>query len=100
VVFETGEGTRIVYTDHRRFGLMLLAPTAVVESKLQAAGELGPEPLDDAFTPAVLSAALRGKKIISIPLAEATAKNRTVDQEMMDAAFGILEDAEKEAVAG
>src|SRR5438876_7814800 len=45
-------------------------------------------------------AALRGNKIVSIPLAEATAKNRTVDQEMMDAAFGILEDTEKEAVAG
>ena len=45
-------------------------------------------------------AALRGNKIISIPLSEATAKNRTVDQEMMNAAFGILEDAEKEAVAG
>ncbi len=44
-------------------------------------------------------AALRGNKIISIPLAEATAKNRTVDQEMMDAAFGILEDTEREAVA-
>src|SRR5258708_37779526 len=44
-------------------------------------------------------AALRGNKIISIPLAEATAKNRTVDQEMMDAAFGILEDEDKEATA-
>src|SRR5882724_5278683 len=44
-------------------------------------------------------AALRANKIISIPLAEATAKNRTVDQEMMNAAFGILEDAEKEAAA-
>jgi formamidopyrimidine-DNA glycosylase len=62
VVFETDEGTRIVYTDHRRFGLMLLAPTADVESKLQASGELGPEPLNEAFTPAVLSAALKGKK--------------------------------------
>jgi 6-phosphofructokinase 1 len=45
-------------------------------------------------------AALRGNKIVSIPLAEATAKNRIVDQEMLDAAFGILEDVEKEAVAG
>jgi ATP-dependent phosphofructokinase / diphosphate-dependent phosphofructokinase len=45
-------------------------------------------------------AALRANKIISIPLAEATAKNRTVDQEMMNAAVGILEDEEKEAVAG
>jgi len=62
VVLETDEGTRIVYTDHRRFGLMLLAPTADVESKLQSAGELGPEPLDAGFTPAALSAALRGKK--------------------------------------
>ena len=44
-------------------------------------------------------AALRGNKIISIPLSEATAKNRTVDQEMMDAALGILEGTEKEAVA-
>src|SRR6202161_67898 len=39
-------------------------------------------------------AALRANKIVSIPLAEATAKNRTVDEEMMNAAFGILEDEE------
>jgi len=62
VVFETEEGTRIVYTDHRRFGLMMLAATAEVEQTLQAGGGLGPEPLDEAFTPAVLSTALKGKK--------------------------------------
>jgi formamidopyrimidine-DNA glycosylase len=62
VVFETDEGTRIVYTDHRRFGLMLLAPAAEVESKLQSQGRLGPEPLDDIFTSEVLSMALKGKK--------------------------------------
>jgi len=62
VVFETEEGTRIVYTDHRRFGLMLLAPTPDVETTLQKSGPLGPEPLDDTFTPAVLAAALKGKK--------------------------------------
>jgi formamidopyrimidine-DNA glycosylase len=62
VVFETEDGTRIVYTDHRRFGLMLLAPTAEAESRLQANGELGPEPLGEAFTPALLSAGLAGKK--------------------------------------
>jgi ATP-dependent phosphofructokinase / diphosphate-dependent phosphofructokinase len=45
-------------------------------------------------------AALRGNKIVSVPLAEATGTNRRVDQEMLDAAFGILEDVEKEAVAG
>jgi 6-phosphofructokinase 1 len=45
-------------------------------------------------------AALRGNKIVSVPLAEATGTNRRVDQEMIDAASGILEDVEKEAVAG
>src|SRR6202171_1329014 len=40
-------------------------------------------------------AALRANKIISIPLAEATAKNRTVDQEMMKAAFGIFQKADE-----
>jgi 6-phosphofructokinase 1 len=45
-------------------------------------------------------AALRGNKIVSVPLAEATGTNRRVDQEMMDVAYGILEDEEKEAVAG
>src|SRR5437763_12750316 len=45
-------------------------------------------------------ASLKGNKITSIPLAEATSTNRKVDQEMLEAAFGILEDSEKEAVAG
>jgi len=36
-------------------------------------------------------AALRGNKLISIPLAEALSKNRTVDQEMIDVAAGILD---------
>ena len=36
----------------------------------------------------------------SVSLAEATGQNRKVDQEMLGAAFGILEDVEKEAVAG
>ncbi len=46
-------------------------------------------------------AALRGNKLISIPLAEAIAKNRTVDQEMIDVANGILDKTpeEKEAAA-
>ena len=35
--------------------------------------------------------ALRGNKIISIPLAEALASNRKVDKEILDAVFGILE---------
>jgi formamidopyrimidine-DNA glycosylase len=61
VVFVTDEGTRMVFTDHRRFGLMTIAGTAALDSHPLFAG-LGPEPLDEAFTPAVLSAALRRKK--------------------------------------
>jgi len=61
VVFETEEGTRIVFTDHRRFGLMTLIGTDALEDD-PLFKELGPEPLDDAFAPAVLSAALKGKK--------------------------------------
>jgi 6-phosphofructokinase 1 len=36
-------------------------------------------------------AALRGNQITSIPLADAIARNRTVDQEMIDVAEGILD---------
>jgi phosphofructokinase-like protein len=36
-------------------------------------------------------AALRGNKIASVPLAEAIAKNRTVDQDMINTALGILD---------
>jgi 6-phosphofructokinase 1 len=36
-------------------------------------------------------AAIRGNKITSVPLADAIAKNRTVDQEMIKVASGILE---------
>jgi formamidopyrimidine-DNA glycosylase len=61
VVFETDEGTRIVFTDHRRFGLMTLVDTDALEEDALFKG-LGPEPLDGTFTPAVLSAALKGKK--------------------------------------
>jgi hypothetical protein len=34
---------------------------------------------------------LRGNKIISVPLADAISKNRTVDQETIDVAAGILD---------
>jgi len=61
VLFETDEGVRIVFTDHRRFGLMTLAPTEELDAHPLFEG-VGPEPLDDDFTPAVLSAALKGKR--------------------------------------
>jgi 6-phosphofructokinase 1 len=45
-------------------------------------------------------AALRGNKIVSVSLADAIAKTRTVDQEVIDVAFGILDklSVEKETV--
>jgi formamidopyrimidine-DNA glycosylase len=61
VLFETDQGTRIVFTDHRRFGLMTLVDTATLSSHALFAG-LGPEPLDETFTPAFLSAALKPKR--------------------------------------
>ena len=42
-------------------------------------------------------AALRGNKIVSIPLAEAIASNRKVDREILDAATGILDRLEEKA---
>ena len=42
-------------------------------------------------------AALRGNKIISIPLAEAIASNRKLDKEILDAASGILDKLEEKA---
>jgi formamidopyrimidine-DNA glycosylase len=61
VVLETEEGHRLVYTDHRRFGLMTLSPRAEL-SVHKLFKRLGPEPLSEAFTGAALSRALKGKK--------------------------------------
>src|SRR6202165_1288756 len=44
-------------------------------------------------------AALRGNKIVSVPLADAISKNRTVDQETIDVAFGILDKLNTDRVA-
>ncbi len=48
------------YNDARRFGLMDLVPAAEL-SRHPLLASLGPEPLEDAFTPAVLKAALAGR---------------------------------------
>jgi len=45
-------------------------------------------------------ASLRGNKIISIPLAEAISTNRKVDQEILDAAAGILDKLEEKTEKG
>ena len=49
------------FVDPRRFGSVDLVPTAQ-EEQHRLLAELGPEPLDAAFTPASLSAALAGKR--------------------------------------
>ena len=60
-IFETDDGKHVVFTDPRRFGLMALAPTGELAAHPLFAG-LGPEPLTDDFTPAMLGAALKGKR--------------------------------------
>lgn len=61
VIFETDAPARIVFTDHRRFGLMTLVETGKLETHKLFKG-IGPEPLDAGFTAASLSATLKGKK--------------------------------------
>jgi formamidopyrimidine-DNA glycosylase len=60
LVMETEDGTRIGFVDPRRFGCADLMPTAA-EGGHRLLRDLGPEPLEDSFTPAVLSAALEGR---------------------------------------
>jgi formamidopyrimidine-DNA glycosylase len=58
LVFETEDGTRIVFNDPRRFGLFTLAKPGALETHPLLAA-MGPEPLDPAFDGVALSAALR-----------------------------------------
>ncbi len=61
VVFHMSSGARIAFNDPRRFGLMLLVPRAeLAEHPLMR--EVGPEPLGNEFSAAMLAAACRGKK--------------------------------------
>jgi formamidopyrimidine-DNA glycosylase len=59
IVFETSAGARIVYADHRRFGMMDLFSHNEGHRLLNA---LGPEPLSAAFTADSLAASLTGKR--------------------------------------
>lgn len=61
LVLETEDRTRIGFVDPRRFGAVDLVPTAA-EDTHRLLRDLGPEPLEPGFTPAVLSAALAGKR--------------------------------------
>lgn len=61
VVIETGSGWRVGFVDPRRFGSLDLMDTdkEAIHPRL---AELGPEPLDAAFTPSALSASLKGRR--------------------------------------
>lgn len=61
LVMETTDGTRIGFVDPRRFGCVDLMPTAAEDQHKLLVG-MGPEPLEDGFTPAVLGAALEGRR--------------------------------------
>ena len=61
VVMDTDAPARIVFNDHRRFGLMLLIDTGELEQHKLFKG-LGVEPLSEDFTATFLREALKGKK--------------------------------------
>src|SRR5215831_9062240 len=61
VVFETDAPANIVFTDHRRFGLMTLVDTAELDAHPLFKG-LGGEPLAKDFDAAYLKRVLKGKK--------------------------------------
>jgi formamidopyrimidine-DNA glycosylase len=61
VVMDTDAPARIVFNDHRRFGLMLLVQTDELDQHKLFKG-LGVEPLSDDLDAAFLRGALKGKK--------------------------------------
>jgi len=61
VVFETDAPARIVFNDHRRFGLMTLVDTKTIEQD-KLFKDIGIEPLSGKFNTAYLAKALDGKK--------------------------------------
>jgi formamidopyrimidine-DNA glycosylase len=61
IVFTLDDGTRIRFNDQRRFGMLdYVRKDALARHPLLR--ELGPEPLDPAFTGEILAAALTGKR--------------------------------------
>ena len=61
VIFETDAPARIVFTDHRRFGLMTLVNTSTLDAD-PLFKRLGGEPLSNEFDAEYLRRALKGKK--------------------------------------
>lgn len=60
IVFHLGDGSRVRYSDVRRFGIMDLVPSATLESHALFKG-LGIEPLGDDLNAEWLAAKLKGK---------------------------------------
>jgi formamidopyrimidine-DNA glycosylase len=61
VVFETDAPARIIFNDHRRFGLMALVDTERLEED-KLFKDIGIEPLSEKFSTAYLAERLSGKK--------------------------------------
>ncbi|MBV9734804.1 MAG: bifunctional DNA-formamidopyrimidine glycosylase/DNA-(apurinic or apyrimidinic site) lyase [Acidisphaera sp.] len=74
VVLETDDGGRVGFVDPRRFGAVDLVGTAQ-EDAHRLLRDLGPEPLDPAFSPARLAGALAGRRT---PLKAALLDQRVV----------------------
>ena len=60
-MFETDAPARIIFNDHRRFGLMTLVDTKTIEQD-KLFKDIGIEPLSGKFNTAYLTQALDGKK--------------------------------------
>lgn len=61
IEFITDQGARIVYSDHRRFGMMDLFPSSEM-ARYRFLASIGPEPLSDEFSAGVLRKKLEGKR--------------------------------------
>ena len=61
VIFDTDAPARVVFNDHRRFGLMTLIDTDKIEDH-KLFKNVGIEPLSNEFDAAFLAGALKGKK--------------------------------------
>ena len=62
VEFRLDDGSRIVYNDPRRFGLLKLVPAGTLEATVELRG-LGPEPLGKAFSADYLALKARGRRV-------------------------------------
>ncbi len=74
VIIETDAPAEIVFTDHRRFGLMLLLDTATLEDHALFKS-LGVEPLSKQFTSSYLEKTLKGRRT---PIKSALLDQRTI----------------------